>query len=88
MGRSGSAFEAVPEMREVRLKIDATKAGAGTIRELAALIKDFPGDSPVYADLLTSQGRKTYAFGAQYRVKPVPDFYAEVKMILGESAVA
>jgi DNA polymerase-3 subunit alpha len=83
-----AAFEAVPELREVRLKIDATKAGAGTIRELAALIKDFPGDSPVYADLLTSQGRKTYAFGAQYKVKPAPDFYAEVKMILGEAAIA
>jgi DNA polymerase-3 subunit alpha len=83
-----AAFEAVPELREVRLKIDATKAGAGTIRELAALIKDFPGDSPVYADLLTSQGRKTYAFGSQYKVKPAPDFYAEVKMILGEAAIA
>jgi len=83
-----AAFEAVPELREVRLKIDATKAGAGTIRELAALIKDFPGDSPVYADLVTSQGRKTYAFGAQYKVKPAPDFYAEVKMILGEAAIA
>jgi DNA polymerase-3 subunit alpha len=82
------AFEAVPEKREVRLKIDATKARAGTIRELAALIKDFPGESPVYADLLTSQGPKTYAFGPQYRVKPAPDFYAEVKMLLGESAVA
>jgi DNA polymerase III subunit alpha len=81
------AFEAVPEKREVRLKIDATKARAGTIRELAALIKDFPGESPVYADLLTSQGPKTYAFGPQYRVKPAPDFYAEVKMLLGESAV-
>jgi DNA polymerase-3 subunit alpha len=83
-----AAFEAVAEKREVRLKIDATKARAGTIRELAALIRDFPGESPVYADLETSQGRKTYAFGPQYRVKPAPDFYAEVKMILGESAVA
>jgi DNA polymerase-3 subunit alpha len=82
-----AAFEAVAEKREVRLKIDATKARAGTIRELAALIRDFPGESPVYADLETSQGRKTYAFGPQYRVKPAPDFYAEVKMILGESAV-
>ncbi|MGN6798887.1 MAG: DNA polymerase III subunit alpha, partial [Gaiellaceae bacterium] len=80
-----SAFEAVPEKREVWLKIDATKAGAGTIRELAALIKDFPGESPVYADLTTSQGKKVYAFGPQYKVKPAPDFYAEVKMLLGES---
>ncbi|HVC86710.1 MAG TPA: DNA polymerase III subunit alpha [Gaiellaceae bacterium] len=82
------AFEAVPDRREVRLVIDATKAAAGTIRELAALIKDFPGESPVYADLITSQGKKVYAFGPQYKVKPAPDFYAEVKMLLGESAVA
>jgi DNA polymerase-3 subunit alpha len=83
-----SAFEAVPEMREVRLKIDATKARAGTIRELAQLIRDFPGESPVYADLITSHGKKVYAFGPQFKVKPAPDFYAEVKMLLGESAVA
>ncbi len=83
-----AAFEAVAEKREVRLRIDATTAAAGTIRELAALIKDFPGESPVYADLITSQGKKVYAFGPQYKVKPAPDFYAEVKMLLGESAVA
>ncbi len=83
-----NAFEAVPEKREVRLRIDATKARAGTIRELAQLIRDFPGESPVYADLITSHGRKVYAFGPQYQVRPAPDFYAEVKMLLGESAVA
>ena len=44
-------------------------------------------ESPVYADLLTSQGKKVYAFGPQYKVAPAPDFYAEVKMLLGESAI-
>jgi DNA polymerase-3 subunit alpha len=83
-----AAFEAVPEMREVRLRIDATKARAGTIKELAQLIRDFPGESPVYADLITSTGKKVYAFGPQFKVQPAPDFYAEVKMLLGESAVA
>ncbi len=83
-----NAFEAVPELREVRLRIDATTARAGTIRELAQLIREFPGESPVYADLITSQGKKVYAFGPQYKVQPEPDFYAEVKMLLGESAVA
>ncbi len=33
-----AAFEAVPDRREVRLLIDATKAARGTIRELAQLI--------------------------------------------------
>ncbi len=83
-----AAFEAVPEKREVRLKVDATTIRAGIIRELAQLIQDFPGESPVYVDCVTSQGRKTYAFGPQHKVRPAPDFYAEVKMLLGESAIA
>ena len=37
---------------------------------------------------MTSNGRKTYAFGPQYKVQPAPDFFAEVKMIFGESAIA
>jgi len=83
-----SAFEAVPEKREVRLKLDATKTGAGVIRELRNLIQDFPGESPVYVDCMTSLGPRTYAFGPQFRVSPAPDFYAEVKVLLGEGAVA
>ncbi len=43
-----TAFEAVPERREVRLKVDARIARAGLIRELAVLVKDFPGEAPVY----------------------------------------
>ncbi len=83
-----AAFEAVPEKREVRLKVDATRIRAGIIHELAQVIHDFPGESPVFVDCVTSQGRKTYAFGPQHKVRPVPDFYAEVKVLLGESAIA
>jgi DNA polymerase-3 subunit alpha len=83
-----SAFEAVPDKREVRLKIDATKAPAGVIRDLADLIRDFPGESPVYIDCATSQGKRTYALGPAFKVQPAPDFYAEVRHLLGESAVA
>jgi DNA polymerase-3 subunit alpha len=82
-----SAFEAVPEKREVRLKIDATNTAAGVIQELSNLIRDFPGESPVYVDCMTSVGPKTFAFGPQFKVSPAPDFYAEVKVLLGESAV-
>jgi len=83
-----SAFEAVPEKREVRLKVDAARLPAGVIGELRDLIRDFPGESPVYVDCMTSLGLKTLAFGPNYRVSPAPDFYAEVKVLLGESAVA
>jgi DNA polymerase-3 subunit alpha len=81
-------FEAVPERREVRLKLDARKARAGIIRELAAVVKDFPGEAPLVVDLVTSEGARTFQFGSDYRVKPEPDFFAEVKALLGEAAVA
>src|SRR5204862_3389023 len=43
-----TGFEATPERREVRLKVDARIAPAGVVRELASLVKDFPGEAPVY----------------------------------------
>ncbi|HVA29723.1 MAG TPA: DNA polymerase III subunit alpha [Gaiellaceae bacterium] len=83
-----TGFEAVPERREVRLKVDARIARAGVVRELAAVVKDFPGEAPVYVDLVTSMGSKLLELGPNYRVQPVPDFFAEVKALLGEAAVA
>jgi DNA polymerase III alpha subunit len=81
-------FEATPERREVRLRIDARRARAGVVRELAGLVKEFPGDAPVVLAVDTSEGRRMLALGPQYRVRPVPDFFAEVKALLGEAAVA
>jgi len=46
-----SAFEAVPERREVRLRIDARSAPAGLVRELADLTSRYPGEAPVYVAL-------------------------------------
>ena len=81
-------FESTPVRREVRLRIDAREAPAGLIRELATLVKDFPGDAPVYLALETSLGARTLALGPDYRVKPDADFYAEARALLGEAALA
>ena len=83
-----SAFESVAAKREVRLRIDATSAPAGVIRDLASLLRDFPGESPVYVDCVTSQGTQMLRLGSQFQVQPNPDFYAEVKALLGEAALA
>jgi len=83
-----AAFEATPERKEVRLKVDARVAPAGVVRELASLVKDFPGEAPVFVDLVTSMGSKLLELGPNYRVRPEPDFFAEVKALLGEAAVA
>jgi DNA polymerase III subunit alpha len=81
-------FEATPVRREIRLRIDARRAPAGLIRELALLVKDFPGEAPVYLALETSVGEKTLALGPEYRVKPDSDFLAEARALLGEAALA
>jgi len=82
-----SAFEAVAARKDVTLKIDARAARAGVVRELAALVRDFPGDSRVHLLLQMTEGTKELVLGPQYKVKPVPDFFAEAKALLGEAAV-
>ncbi len=82
-----SPFEAVAARRDVTLRIDARAARAGVIRDLATLVKDFPGDSRVNVILHMSEGDKQLVLGPQYKVKPVPDFFAEAKALLGEAAV-
>ena len=52
------------------------------------MIQDFPGESPVYVELDTSLGPRRLELGAGFRVAPSPDFFAEVKHLLGEAALA
>ncbi|MFN0155602.1 MAG: DNA polymerase III subunit alpha [Gaiella sp.] len=82
-----TGFEAVRERREVRVAIDAREAPVGVISELARLVREYPGESPVYVSLETSAGPKTLALGPEYRVQPDSDFLAEAKALLGEAAV-
>ncbi|HET8528585.1 MAG TPA: DNA polymerase III subunit alpha [Gaiellaceae bacterium] len=81
-----TAFEAVPERREVRLKVDARRAPAGLIRDLAEIVERYPGDAPVYVETVTSLGPKLLELGR--KVQPIPDFFAEARTLLGEAAVA
>jgi DNA polymerase-3 subunit alpha len=80
-------FEATADRGEVRLRLDARKAPAGTIAELAHVVQSFPGDAEVVLELETSDGPQTYVFGHGFRVRPEADFFAEVKHLLGEAAI-
>ncbi|MHB8469902.1 MAG: DNA polymerase III subunit alpha, partial [Gaiellaceae bacterium] len=80
-----AGFEATPERREVRLKVDARIARAGLIRELADIVERYPGEAPVYVEAVTSLGPKLLELGK--KVQPIADFYAEAKTLLGEAAV-
>jgi DNA polymerase-3 subunit alpha len=80
-------FEAATERKEVRLKVDARKAPAGLIRELAELVERYPGETRVLLALDTSAGPHMYELGPTFRVRPEPDFFAEARSLLGEAAV-
>jgi DNA polymerase-3 subunit alpha len=82
-----SPFEAIPERREVRLRVDARTARAGLIRELADLLQRYPGESPVIVAMETSEALKTLRFGPRHKVQPGADFFAEARLLLGEGAV-
>jgi DNA polymerase-3 subunit alpha len=87
LAREVRPFEATPERREVRLRIDARRAPAGLVRELANVVREYRGDAPVVLALETSEGPRTLQLGPEYRVQPVPDFFAEIKALLGEAAL-
>ena len=55
---------------------------------LAELLREYPGEAKVLAAIETSSGPVTLAFGPDYRVRPEPDFFAEVKSLLGEAAIS
>ncbi len=80
-------FEAAPERREVRLKVDGRIAPAGLIQDLGSVVQQFPGDALVFVDVITSYGEKKLELGENYRVNPAPDFFAEVRTLLGAAAV-
>src|SRR5207247_1307758 len=63
-------FEAVAERKEVTIRIDARVARAGVVRDLALLVRDFPGESRVNLLLEMSEGTKQFVLGPQYKVKP------------------
>ena len=61
--------------------------GKGPGAPLYAIVTALQLVTAVVLALETSEGPKTYAFGPSFRVRPAPDFYAEVKALLGEAAV-
>jgi DNA polymerase III subunit alpha len=83
-----TAFEVAAERSEVRLRVDARRATSSVIRELAEVVRGFPGEAAVVVSLETSEGPRLLAFGPSFKVRPEPDFFAEVKALLGEAAVA
>lgn len=68
-------------------KIDARRAHAGVVRDLAMLVEGFPAIRRVNPLLEMSDRPRQLALGRRYEVKPVPEFFAEAKALFGEAAL-
>jgi len=82
-----TAFEAVAERKEIRFKLDARQARAGIVKELVELVREYPGESPVYLSLETSLGPKTLALGPKHRVAIDSDFLTDARLRFGVDAI-
>jgi DNA polymerase-3 subunit alpha len=78
-------FDLVPLSGEVRVRVDARTAPASFVDGLGRAIRDFPGTNPVVVEMATSQGRRRLRLGPAFRVRPEPDFFAEVRVLGGEA---
>ena len=83
-----SELELAEGPHTVHIRVNTRLARAGVIHDLAQVVLEYPGDSPVVLDLETREGERRFALGQSYRVQPDADFYAEVRALLGEAAVA
>jgi hypothetical protein len=78
-------FDLVPLAGEVRVRVDARTAPASFVDGLGRAIRDFPGSNPVVVEMATADGRRRLRLGPAYRVRPEPDFFAEVRVLGGEA---
>ncbi len=78
-------FDEVPLTGEVRVRVDARTAPASFVDGLGRAIRDFPGSNPVVVEMSTADGPRRLRLGPAYRVRPAPDFFAEVRVLGGEA---
>jgi DNA polymerase III subunit alpha len=78
-------FDEVPLTGEVRVRVDARTAPASFVDGLGRAIRDFPGSNAVVVEMSTADGPRRLRLGPAYRVRPAPDFFAEVRVLGGEA---
>ncbi len=81
------AFDEAPDLGIVRVALDARTVPATVLDDLHHLVREFPGETPVVLELATSRGPRRLRLGSEYRVKAEPQFFAEVRALIGEASL-
>ncbi len=78
------------EVREndtVRLKAQATTLTPEMVVRLKTILSNHPGSAPVYLNMTSDQGVKVLKLSDAHRVEPRTALFAELKELLGPSAI-
>jgi DNA polymerase-3 subunit alpha len=79
-----------PELSEeemVRLRVPAARLSKNVVDRLRTALQNHPGDAPVYLHMTSENGEKVVLLGADHRVEPRSSLFAELRELLGPSAV-
>ncbi len=72
----------------VLIRLDGEACSAEVLDDLKTIICQFPGSCPVELDVRTRSDCVRVRFGDGFRVDPQTSFFAEIRVLLGESCVA
>jgi DNA polymerase-3 subunit alpha len=78
------------EIREndtVRLKAPASTLTPELVSRLKSILSNHPGSAPVYLNMTSDQGMKVLRLSDAHRVEPRTALFAELKELLGPSAI-
>lgn len=68
-------------MTDIRINL-TPDAPRGIMKEIAVLIKQYPGDYPLYISIPTPDGERTYKTGAS--IDYCAEFYLAINDLLGD----
>jgi DNA polymerase-3 subunit alpha len=79
-----------PELSEealVRLRVPASRLSRNMVDRLRGALQNHPGGAAVYLHMTSENGEKVIRLGEEHRVEPRSALFAELRELLGPSAV-
>ncbi len=71
----------------VRLRVPATRLSQNMVAKLRGALSNHPGSAQVFIHMMSDNGEKVIKLGDEHRVEPRSALFAELRELLGPSAV-
>jgi DNA polymerase-3 subunit alpha len=75
------------EDRTVRVRVPASRLSTSVVENLKSVLTNHPGSAPVFIHMTSAEDEKVLRVGAEHNVEPRSALFAELRELLGPSAV-